>query len=162
MIFISEAEDLKKRVEELEKENAELKTRLNRAKNANPRERVSWLVVKRLVDNCGLFLEKASNGWEISMGSAKRIFKRLKDVWLFFSANEWYISDLFPQLDPPPQPQEKPKPKPRTVQPKVPQRNPSLAPALIASDSSYYAPRKSWLDTCLEAIELPIPFCEDG
>lgn len=159
MIFISEVEDLKKRIEELEKENAELQTRLNRARNANPRERASWLVCKRLVDSCGLFLEKVSTGWEISMGTAKRVFKRLKDIWLFFSQSEWYISDLFPQLDP--QPQEKPKPKPH--RPRFPQRNPSLAPAFSEGESSYYAPKKSWLDTAIEAIDLlPIPFADDG
>ncbi len=110
-------EEYEKLIRELEKENSELKEKLARAKDPEPCKRPTFNHVQQLVKNCCLDLTRKlkngkTKGFIVSLGKKTRVFKRLKDVFLFVTQAEWTLDELFPPYDP-----KKPKqPKPKTCQ----------------------------------------------
>ena len=104
-------EEYEKKIKELEAQNAELKTRLNRAKDPEPKKRPGFGHVKQLAQNCCLGLARQLRkgktiGFIVRLGHKTRIFKRLKDVWEFLTQENWDLEELFPKFNP-----NQPKPK---------------------------------------------------
>ncbi len=109
-------ESLRKRIDQLEQENKSLRERLARAKNPDPIERPTETRVRRVADNAGIFVERFRSGWMLKFGHRKRWFKKLKDIWLILTSEDWQLSELFPNkvtLIPPIERKVKPRFRPR-------------------------------------------------
>ena len=112
-------------MEELKAENERLRTELKRAnamlrqaKDISPVIRPSWKRVIALVREACLTLERLRSGWWLKMGHSKmRRFKSLKEIWDILTAEEWFLSDIFPPAKPT-----------YTATPKLPYRAPVLLP----------------------------------
>lgn len=102
-------DELEQRLEELERENRELKERLARAKDPNPTKRPTFRRVKELLAKFSVelsvnWINHRRRGYIISLGSKMRIFKRLWDIFVFITRSNWTLEELFT-----PEPEEKPK-----------------------------------------------------
>lgn len=118
--FLTMNEDwLRRKVDELEAENARLRDQLARAKNPEPVQRPSYERVRRLASNACMDVERLKNrGFMLTMGLKKRWFKKLTDLWEILTADEWELSEIFSKKVIPPIPKRN---KPN-------RRNPSLVP----------------------------------
>lgn len=90
---------------------------LRQAKDASPVVRPSWQRVIKLVHEACMNLERLKSGWLLKLGHQVRRFKNLKQIWDILTAEEWFLSDIFPP--------EKPV---YTAAPKLPFRAPVLLP----------------------------------
>ena len=104
-----ENDRLRRIIEAHEKAIARLKETIRNAKDITPIKRISFSRVRRLARLACLELSRIGKKLVVSMGDVKREFRSLRDIWEFLSAEDWLLSDLFPQLDPEP---AKPKGKP--------------------------------------------------
>ncbi|MEG3436517.1 hypothetical protein V0288_05245 [Pannus brasiliensis CCIBt3594] len=104
-------EQLERELETARAENAALRRKLARAKDASPVERPSFKRVKQMASLACCILERVGGKVQARMGDKVRIFKKLRDAWEFFLQEEWSLSDLFPP--PKPKPVRKPAEKPR-------------------------------------------------
>lgn len=122
----SEIEKLKRRIEQLERENSELKTRLNRARDPNPVKRPSRRRVHLLLGDAGMDLFRKGKQWLVKFGKAEQYYRSLNEIWKVITKESWDLSELFPYPSnsdtPPPEPQKR---KPANL-PRKPKRNLSL------------------------------------
>ena len=109
---------------DLEAENERLRVELARAnaiirqaKDPNPVIRPSWQRVIKLVHEACMSLERLKSGWLLKLGHQVRRFKSLKQIWEILTAEEWFLSDIFPPAKPT-----------YTVAPRLPYRAPVLLP----------------------------------
>ena len=94
-------------------------------KDPTPVIRPSWMRVIKLVHEACMSLERLplnlksrrSSGWLLKMGHLVRRFKSLREIWDIFTAEEWFLSDIFPPAKPV-----------YTAAPKLPFRAPVLLP----------------------------------
>ena len=102
---------LAKKLDSLEEENKEirdecrsLKETLNRAKDIRPWARPNERNVKQMARAALLEVVKAPGGWVVKMGnSIGKKFKRLRDIWLILTREEWNLHDEFlPRVPTPP------------------------------------------------------------
>lgn len=83
-------------IEDLTSENRDLRETINRAKNISPWARPNRYNVQSLAKKAHIDIVKVSSGWVVKM--AERIgkkFKRLRDIWLILTREEWYLHDDF-------------------------------------------------------------------
>ena len=102
---------LAKKLDSLEEENKEirdecrsLKETLNRAKDIRPWARPNERNVRQMARAALLEVVKAPGGWVVKMGnSIGKKFKRLRDIWLILTREEWNLHDEFlPRVPTPP------------------------------------------------------------
>ena len=120
-----ELEKLKAENERLKKELAAAQNTITRAKDINPVQRPSWKRVLQLVRDACMELNRVRGGWELRLGSLKRRFRFLKQIWEILTAVDWSLSEIFP-----------PDGKRKRILPRLPKRYPVLAPWLPFTPSS--------------------------
>ncbi|MEM8722771.1 MAG: hypothetical protein AAGE84_26370 [Cyanobacteria bacterium P01_G01_bin.39] len=89
---------------ELEQDNQLLKKDLDqakqiirRAKDISPVMRLSLKRVLRLAHNACMDVQRTVGGWILRMGDKARRFRRLADIWDLISADEFVLSEIFPE-----------------------------------------------------------------
>lgn len=130
----AEIEKIKSENAQLAKDTADARTALRRAKNPQPVERPSVKRMLSIVSGAFMSLRQVFEGfkltrdgsmvpkpcgWELSMGSLKRRFRSLKDIWELLTQEDWFLSDIFPPA------QRAPK---KRCAPRLPFRHPVLIP----------------------------------
>lgn len=90
-------EQLESEYDDLERENRDLKEVINRAKNISPWARPNFTNVRRMAARWGINIVKAPGGWVVKMASKiGKKFKRLRDIWLILTQEEFFHEDFFP------------------------------------------------------------------
>ncbi|NJK51242.1 hypothetical protein HC931_26895 [Candidatus Gracilibacteria bacterium] len=87
-------------IAELEKQNARLKEKIRNAKDISPIERISFARVRRLAREACMEIARQGKQFILSMGKTTRAFRKLRQIWDLLIEDDWYLSDIFPQLDP--------------------------------------------------------------
>lgn len=118
---------LAKKIDSLEEErdayraeNRNLKETLNRAKDIRPWARPNERNVRQMARAALLEVVKAPGGWVVKMGNCiGKKFKRLRDIWLILTREEWNLHDEFLPHEnapaPAPAPASAPAPAPAAV-----------------------------------------------
>lgn len=121
-IYETEIKLLKQEIIALKQKNQELKEELKKAqqiirhaKDISPVVRPSLKRVVRLAHNACMEVKRTVGGWILQMGHLARKFRRLGDIWLLLSQDNWCLSEIFrsDKLIPidqiqPPSPRKKP------------------------------------------------------
>lgn len=90
-------EQLESDIDEIHAENRDLKEVINRAKNISPWARPNFTNVRRMAARWGINIVKAPGGWVVKMASKiGKKFKRLRDIWLILTQEEFFHEDFFP------------------------------------------------------------------
>jgi hypothetical protein len=95
-----ENERLRKVVGSLEKQVKTLKETIRNAKDISPIERISFARVRRLAREACMEIARQGKQFILSMGKTTRAFRKLRQIWDLLIEDDWYLSDIFPQLDP--------------------------------------------------------------
>lgn len=112
---------LSKKIDSMESQNEELRSEIrdlretiNRAKNISPWARPNFNNVRHLAKKACLDIVKAPGGWVVKMASRiGKKFKRLRDIWLILTQEEWHLhDDFFPHSESIPAPAPAPAPAP--------------------------------------------------
>lgn len=81
---------------QLKDESRELKETINRAKDIRPWQRPNFGNVRYLASRAFLDIEKTAQGYLVKMGKRiGRTFKRLRDIWLIITREDWNLHDEF-------------------------------------------------------------------
>lgn len=110
-------EQLLAQIERLKAELIEARMQLRRAKDPTPLVRVSWKRLINLVHDACMDLSRVGSRWQLRLGKLTRLFRSLREIWELLIQEDWYLSDIFP-----------PAPPPKSVEPRLPHRNPALLP----------------------------------
>lgn len=148
------AEHFKAKYEQSEKDHEQTRRELavsnvtiRKARNPEPIERPGFLRVLRLVHSCCMNLERIKGGWLLSMGSLKRRFRTLKEIWEILIQEEWSLLEVLPPNKHPLQLRFlrlNDEQHPRKIRPRRPDMYPSLAPPASAFFSKNLAPPDAW------------------
>ena len=69
---------------------------IKRAKDPNPISRPNFKRVIKLVTDACMELQRVAGGWLLKLGHRQRRFKKLLEIWELFLADDWFLSDIFP------------------------------------------------------------------
>ena len=86
---------LKQGFAELEEQYRKTQTALFRAKDPDEVQKASEKRVRQLANKALMELSRWGRGWIIRFGRSRRWFKNLKDVWLILTTPDWKLSDFF-------------------------------------------------------------------
>lgn len=128
----AEIKRLREEVSTLNEQVANLRGKLNRAKDPTPVKRPSLLRVLCTARMALMDIKRVGGGWVLSMGeNLRRSFKTLREIWDLLTQDDWCLSDIFPQRvgDTPLVP---------SIKPRLPQRYPPLAPSMRASTTALW------------------------
>ncbi len=126
----SEIEKLKRRIEQLERENSDLKKRLNQARDPNPVKRPSRRRVHLLLMDAGMDLYRKGNKWLVKFGELRQHYRKLTEIWKVLTKESWALDELFPY----PSKSDTPPPKPQKRKPANPPRKPKNNLSLFQLD----------------------------
>jgi hypothetical protein len=87
-------------IAEQDKQIARLKKKIRNAKDISPVERTSFARVRRLAREACMEIHRQGKQFILSMGKTTRAFRKLRQIWDLLIEDDWYLSDIFPQLDP--------------------------------------------------------------
>lgn len=100
--YETEIEQLKQELIVLKRKNEELKEELKKAqqiirqaKDISPVVRPSLKRVLRLAHKACMDVKRTASGWILQMGHLARKFRRLGDIWLLLSQDNWCLSEIF-------------------------------------------------------------------
>ncbi|MBE9122880.1 hypothetical protein IQ269_19275 [Tychonema sp. LEGE 07199] len=98
---LAEIARLRMRNQELLEQVRSQSQTIRHAKDISPVEKPSFKRVLALAEAALLNLSKGERGaWFLSMGHLKRKFGKLRHIWDLLTAENWYLSDLFPPSPP--------------------------------------------------------------
>lgn len=93
----AENERLRQEIEQLRRERDAANQTIKRAKDPNPISRPGFKRVIKLVADACMELVRVAGCWLLKFGRKERRFKRLLDIWHLFLADDWSLSDIFPE-----------------------------------------------------------------
>ena len=96
-ILRTQLKQLQAEKEILEKDLAQAKQVIRRAKDISPLMRISLKRVLRLAKDACMNVQRTVGGWILRMGDRARKFRRLADIWDILSQDNWYLEDIFPK-----------------------------------------------------------------
>ena len=83
-------------IEQLRRERDTAQNTIKRAKDPNPISRPNFKRVIKLVADACMELQRVAGGWLLKLGHRQRRFKKLLEIWELLLADDWFLSDIFP------------------------------------------------------------------
>lgn len=117
--LLSDIAQMKRQIAEQLAEISRLNKVLRQAKDARPVVRPSIKRVVKLVADACMDIQRVAGGWLLKFGKLTRRFCKLSEIWEIFTADNWYLSDVFPPV--------KEQSPPPAARPRTPFRAPVLA-----------------------------------